>query len=1119
MRAPPVTAAVALLVAAALIPQTGGETVDRWSDGSFEFTWVQPSPIGGQTLRSFTVAKNSEIESASMSIGGDYFFLDEGTEYQSVHWPRNPSLDLFNDGTVDWRFPGVMGLQDTFANNNTEVDIRWDQNGLTKTLEFKMPRSTVRTASLAVNNSQTSKYAYTMSLGGATIWSKDSLSFTFYDDSSCMQTINHVAAGDIDDDGDLDIVAAGTNGKIYVAKNLGGLYINATEIDLGVEAADKNVTMVALGLLDDMPGLDIAASCADGNFYWLPNQGGHGLYGGAIPIITGAGSRMSSICIDDVEGNGEFDIVGGSLNGRIYVVINSGGGVFDTSGGPNSEYFKVISGATGQMNSVAVADIDEDSFLDIVGANANRQFYLARGLGDGSFETATPIATTAGRDMNSVSVADVDGDGDLDLVGASNDGRIYICLNLGYSQGHSPGEFDTQTGHILKVVCERGATDSLRTAAVADMNSDGAFDIVALGTSSSGQVFLQLNDGFGGFPEDLLIRPFVAGQSSRFLVVAPLDPDSDLDILVANGVKMDVWSNNQGKFNDVVSGPAFVAALQGYLDTATAVNDEWSNPIVTVKLQIHNRYTGQLRFALLNINYSYSALVDFTSQLFDHMNATAGPAAEGERVAVEALFKMESAGKLNVSALKVVAPMGLVAIIDFPLENATLYAGVEYELQGRSNYDPDGTLFNYSWTELPTNRFLGFGPRIKYVVPLNATNLTVQLTVRDELHQKEATTSVDVNVVEEPYAYLSITKIVLSPPDPREGEAIALRVTIRNTGKINASRVGVQLYLDRADGDPIASGVIERIGQGQFESIDISWQASSPGSHRILGAVVQCSERFKTPHSLETPFKSGSFKVEQKSIVGVLPIAAGVIVGFSVLGVVGFIIKRKRDELALKREQESSHAEAPVPEAAEGEMSVAPQVLSAEELYAKDREASTAAVAAPQTRIFPCPRCGKPTDEEGLLCLECNAREALESARKAVEAAREMALDVESAETMLKSAEDSFKAGKFADASESAADAEDEAHTATEAFERASAFATGKEKAIETELEELQAPPPVLKPRAPSPAPPVSTPPASRATAIGPATGSGAETLKCPKCGRATKPNWKICPNCQTKLQ
>ncbi|MEM2869611.1 MAG: FG-GAP-like repeat-containing protein [Thermoplasmata archaeon] len=1103
-------ATAAVLVSLLLPLPTGAEKVDKWSDGSVEFTWVQPSPRGGQIVKEFTVAKNSEIASATMRVRGDFFFLDEGTEYQTVHWPRNPSIDILQDGTVDWMFPGVMGLQYTFANNNTEVDLRWDQNGLTRTLEFKMPRSTVRSASLAVNNTQTSKYAYTMTVGGATVWTKDSLSFTFYDDSSTRQNLNSVTVGDIDGDGDNDLVAGGTNGKIYVAKNINNLFINATEIDCGVEGVDRDITMVALGQLDDMPGLDIVASCADGNFYWLPNQGGAGLYGGAIPILTGAGSRMASVCVEDVEGDGDFDIIGGALNGRFYVVLNPGGGAFDTSGGPGSEFFKVVLGGTGQMNSVKVADIDEDTFPDLVGANSNRQFYLAPGNGDGTFETAFPIATGAARDINSVAVEDVDNDGDLDLIGASNDGRIYICLNLGYDQGQSPGDFDTRPGHIISIVCESG-TDSLRTAVVADINSDGALDILALGTSNYGQLFLQLNDGFGGFPSDLLMRVFSGGQSSKSIAVAPLDADSDIDIVVANGLKMDIWSNNQGKFNDIISGPVFVSALQSYLDTAPAALDEWNNPIVTVKLQIHNKYTGQLRFGLLNINYSYTAVLDFTPQLYDYMNETAGPAAEGERVRVGVLFKMESAGKLNVSGLSIDAPMGLVSIIDFPQHNATLYGGVEYELQGRSNYDPDGTLFNYSWTEHPSNRFLGFGSRVKYVPPTNATNVTINLHVRDDLHQKEAFTEVGINIVEEPYAYLSITKIALSPPDPVDGEAVTITVTVRNMGKINATRVGIQLYLDKTGGNPITSGVIDMIGPGQFESVDVFWQASETGNHRLLGAIVQCSERFKTPHTTETPFRSAQFKVSGKTPVDVLAIATGVIVGFVVLGAIGYVIKRKRDQLAIKREQAEISTKTGATEVGKEEIAYSQekQAQLAEELYAKDREAAaaTAYVTPPaQSKIFPCPRCGKPTDEEGLLCLECNAKDAIASARKAIEEAREMALDIDTAEEMLKSAEEAFKAGKFADAVESATSAEDDARSAKEAFDRASAYATGKEKAVAAEIDEAAAPP--AKP----PPPPAPTPLLS----IKPRT---AEAAKCPGCGRETRPNWRICPSCQTKLQ
>jgi aspartate 1-decarboxylase len=58
-----------------------------------------------------------------------------------------------------------------------------------------------------------------------------------------------------------------------------------------------------------------------------------------------------------------------------------------------------------------------------------------------------------------------------------------------------------------------------------------------------------------------------------------------------------------------------------------------------------------------------------------------------------------------------------------------------------------------------------------------------------------------------------------------------------------------------------------------------------------------------------------------------------------------------------------------------------------QEIYAADRSAESAqryaaaaeAVAVRITRVT-CPRCGKSTDQEGLLCLECSARDAMDKA-------------------------------------------------------------------------------------------------------------------------------------------
>jgi rRNA maturation protein Nop10 len=273
------------------------------------------------------------------------------------------------------------------------------------------------------------------------------------------------------------------------------------------------------------------------------------------------------------------------------------------------------------------------------------------------------------------------------------------------------------------------------------------------------------------------------------------------------------------------------------------------------------------------------------------------------------------------------------------------------------------------------------------------------------------------------------------------------------------------------------------------------------------------------------------------------------------VGVVAFFVKRRMDAAAIQREKDEQSAQAQRVEgpAATGQVALSPAMAAqAQDLYAADRSGQTEALyaaateaASPTKRRFTCPRCGKTTEEEGLLCLECNSKDSIAGARAAIAEADEMALDVEHPQELLKKAEDAFSAGKFADAIENATEAEDEARGTKERFEEASAFATGKKRAIDIE-EEAPAPRaggPVLGPslsigdEAPRPAPrPVARPPVIKPSE-GPVTGAppkagetgkteapaaaGVVTLKpskCPNCGRDVQPRWKICPNCQTKL-
>lgn len=1156
MKASISVAAVSLMLALVVLPHAVGDTTTKWGDGDEGIRFVSMLTTGAQMSKNISLPRNSEVSSASVRVQGDYYIMDEGQEYQTLHWPVNPSMDLFGDGTTDWAYPGTMGMETSFSGNITDTDLRWDSPDQTRSLDLTIPRSTIRAASFNVANTDVRKFSYTMALGPTTFWSKESLSFSYNGTSFTHDNLLCMATGDINGDGRTEMVGGAANGKVYTAKMVNGKWLNATVWDLQVQSARRDILGVALGMLDDSPGLDIVAACQDGNVYYMLNQQGTGIFSGANQLLSGVTSQMASVTVADINGDGSNDVVAGNLNGRFYVFINSGEAYFDP-GSPDT--LKVVTGGTGTMNSVTVFDINGDSYPDLLGANSNKNFYIATGTGTGSnFNVAGPVVTTASRDMNSIAVEDINGDNYKDLIGAGNDGRIYICLNLG-GLGFDVGTFDTQPGHIIKITCEPDTTKNLRIAAVKDVNSDGAPDIVALGTSNQGQVYIAINEN-GAFPDELVMRPFSGGQSSKSLTLDDIDKDGDIDIAVANGMRMDVWLNNQGKFTETISGSAFVNALQSYVDTAPAEPDQYGNPMVTAHVQITNKYTGTLHFSDLAVNYSYSALVDLTTNVSDYMNATAGPYSEGEMVQIPVVFKMESAGVLNINGLSIVSEIGLVPIIDYPVENGTVFFGQQIVLSGKANKDMDGTLYNYTWTDIISGRLLGYGSKRAYT-PTAISNVSIQLKVRDELHDKEATLDVHFQVVERPYAYLTVSKVSLSNKSPKEGEPVTIKVTLKNSapGRINATLVGFQVYLDKVKGTPIAADVIDRVDLARTNSMDVFWTATDPGTHKLIFVIVQAEPNFKTV----TVNKAYNVTIDVQPAISmnIIPAIAGIIGVAIVIGAVGFVIKRRRDHAAIRREKleqvrvdqltpagqgagqsaYTAQGAAPGAGAAAIGISVPPSPPVGQELYAADRSGATAQMyaaaaeaVATHTTKFTCPRCGKSTDAEGLLCLECSARDAVDKAKLAIDEANEMALDVDHAQELVSKAQADFAARKFADVIEAATKAEDEARSTKAAFDECSDFATGGAKKGPAPLLGPsmkigdEAPRPKIAPEVPRPATPPATPSepsaptaAPKPVVVPPAAPAPAAThsyTNCPKCGKAVQPRWRICPNCQTKL-
>lgn len=221
--------------------------------------------------------------------------------------------------------------------------------------------------------------------------------------------------------------------------------------------------------------------------------------------------------------------------------------------------------------NASVGDVNRDGHQDVVLVKG-RHWPLADlvllGNGDGSFLPAYAVGMAADRSYSGVLI-DMDRDGDLDIV-VSNDepDPKVVHLNDGngrFDVGSTFGQPNWSTRHIsiaylnsdslpdvvlanrygpntgpsyicfgaeggrFQEECVGFAQGSATTITPADFNSDGATDL-AVPHRDSGQSFIYLNDGKGGFDER---RPFGPDDAAiRSAKAADLNGDRVLDLVV-----------------------------------------------------------------------------------------------------------------------------------------------------------------------------------------------------------------------------------------------------------------------------------------------------------------------------------------------------------------------------------------------------------------------------------------------------------------------------------------------------------------------------------------------------------------------------------------------------------
>jgi plastocyanin len=345
------------------------------------------------------------------------------------------------------------------------------------------------------------------------------------------QYADGLALGDIDGDGDLDLLNAqfsAVSNTVSVRLNNGTGTFSGSQ-SVGVGNAPKRVV---LGDVDGDGNLDILTANQGSNTVSVRLNNGTGVFSGGSDVAVDY--YPLRVVLGDLDGDGDLDLLV-ATNGLLNVRLNNGAGIFSPGQSATTR---------GIITDAVLGDIDNDGDLDALATNSilgvvSVRLNNGKGIFSGTLEVPTGIEPRA------LALGDMDGDGDPDLlVTSGGTGTVNVHLNTGN------GTFTYN--QIIRV-----GTGPYNLA-LGDIDGDGDLDLLTANIYD--WVGVRLNNGQGQFT--YASYSLNDSSNSNDLVLGDVDGDGDLDMVTSTDFFADVRLNggtapvNAGPLQ--LTGPSFL---------------------------------------------------------------------------------------------------------------------------------------------------------------------------------------------------------------------------------------------------------------------------------------------------------------------------------------------------------------------------------------------------------------------------------------------------------------------------------------------------------------------------------------------------------------------------------